>query len=351
MKIASVVGARPQFIKLAPLSRLLRKEHREVIVHTGQHFDDNMSQALFRDLQLPKPDYFLNIHSGLHGEQTGRMLDKVEQVIISEKPELVVVFGDTNSTLAGALAAVKLHIPVLHVEAGLRSYNRRMPEEINRVATDHVADYLFSPTESAMRILAKEGLGDRSYLTGDIMVDVLKEHADVARQRTALLEKLQVESKKYYLLTLHRPYNVDTPDTLSAIFRSLEKLDRPMVFPAHPRTQMIMETHRIAVPANCILTEPLGYLDFVCLESHALKIITDSGGIQKEAYLLKKPCITLRSETEWIETVEEGWNTLVAANDETLAEKVQAFDPDKPQTNFLGTRVAEKMMTYISDFN
>lgn len=350
MKIASVVGARPQFIKLAPLSRLLRKDHREIIVHTGQHFDDNMSHALFHDLQLPKPDYFLNVHSGPHGEQTGRMLSKVEQAFIAEKPELVVVFGDTNSTLAGALAAAKLHIPVLHVEAGLRSYNRRMPEEINRVATDHVADHLFAPTESAIRILAREGLAERSCLTGDIMVDVLQENAAVARQRTALLKKLEVESNNFYLLTLHRPYNVDTPDVLSAMLRSLEKLDLPMVFPAHPRTQMIMETHRIAVPVNCILTQPLGYLDFVCLESHARKIITDSGGIQKEAYLLKKPCITLRSETEWTETVEEGWNTLVAANDETLAEKVQTFNPDKPQANFLGTRVAEKMMAYISDF-
>jgi UDP-N-acetylglucosamine 2-epimerase len=346
-KIASIVGARPQFVKLAPLSKKLRQNHREIIIHTGQHFDDNMSLALFRDLEIPQPDYFLDVRSGSHGMQTGRMLEKIESVLITEKPDLVVVFGDTNSTLAGALAAVKLQIAVLHIESGLRSYNRTMPEEINRIATDHIADYLFAPTEQSLQTLIREGLKEKSHLTGDIMVDVLRDNVIRAGSRLNLLESLQLIPDGFYLATLHRPYTVDNPVILGKVITSLGLLDQPVVFPVHPRTRKTIEENDISIPRNCITINPMGYLDFLCLESNCLKIITDSGGVQKEAYLLKKPCITLRPETEWIETVEEGWNLLVHPDADNIASQIQSFSPSHQQNDFLGTDVTERMVEII----
>jgi len=348
MKIVSIVGARPQFIKLAPLSKEIRKYHKEIIIHTGQHFDKEMSDLFFRELEIAEPDYNLNINSGLHGEQTGRMLLELEKVLLKEKPELIIVFGDTNSTLAGALCGAKLHIPIAHVEAGLRSFNRKMPEEINRIATDHISDYLFAPTKTAMENLEKENLSEKSYLTGDIMVDSLK-YALEKSKNSNVLEQLNIKQNEYYLATLHRPYNVDDPKILAHIISEFGKLSKKVIFPIHPRTNKIISQEQIKINSNIIITKPFGYLDFVNLLANALKIITDSGGIQKEAYILKKPCITLRSETEWLETVEVGWNLLLNPTQTiNLSEKLTLFTPTKKYKNIFEKNVA---INIINKFN
>ncbi len=348
MKIISVAGARPQFIKLAPLSRCLSQEHNEIIVHTGQHYDDAMSESFFRELGIKKPKYNLGVGSGSHGVQTGNMLARLDKILIEEKPDAVVVFGDTNSTVAGALSAVKCHIPVIHVEAGLRSYNRSMPEEINRVATDHISDFLFAPTRIAMNILESEGLKERSYLTGDIMVDTVHSNLKTALQKSDSLDKLSISSNNYYLVTLHRPYNVDEPDSLQTILNLFGKLDKKVVFPIHPRTKKNMQVNKLVSNSNIIFTEPAGYYDFINLEYHSYKILTDSGGIQKEAYILKRPCITFRPETEWIETIEDGWNILVDPKNMDALEKIVNFDPKSLQTEVFGIDVANKMRNLIN---
>jgi UDP-GlcNAc3NAcA epimerase len=348
MKIISVAGARPQFIKLAPLSKSLSQEHEEIIVHTGQHYDDAMSENFFRELGIKKPKYNLSVGSGSHGVQTGNMLIKLDEILINEQPDAVVVFGDTNSTLAGALSAVKFHIPVIHIEAGLRSYNRTMPEEINRIATDHVSDYLFAPTQIAMNILEKEGLKERSYLTGDIMVDTISSNLELALRKSDIMNKLAVIKGNFYLVTLHRPYNVDEPESLQAILNMLGKLDKKVVFPIHPRTRKNIQTYNIALNSNIILTEPAGYFDFICLEFNSDKILTDSGGIQKEAYILKRPCITFRPETEWIETIEDGWNVLLDPKSEDCIEKIISFKPKSEQSDVFGNQVASKMLEIIN---
>ncbi len=346
-KIVSIVGARPQFIKLAPLSEKLSRHHHEVIVHTGQHYDHKMSDTFFTDLKIKNPKYNLNIGSRLHGAQTGQMMEKIEIVLLKEKPDVVIVFGDTNSTLAGALAAAKLHIKVVHVEAGLRSYNRSMPEEINRIATDHVSDILFAPTLTAMEILSAEGLASKSYHTGDIMVDTVERNLKLASQKTSIGQKLNLPGK-YYLLTLHRPYNVDDPQMLMKILTTLSGLDHKVIFPVHPRTRKMIDSLSGYSSQNISLTDPLGYLDFLYLQSGAHKIITDSGGIQKEAYILKKPCITLRPETEWVETVQEGWNLLMNPESELSREKIQNFLPGKKQSDIFGNKIADKMTEIIN---
>lgn len=349
MKIVSVVGARPQFIKLGPLSKGLRKYYHEVILHTGQHYHDNMSGILLKDLEIPLPDYNLAIGSGNHGEQTGKMLIGIEEVLLKEKPDLVIVFGDTNSTLAGSMAASKLHIPSIHVEAGLRSFNRKMPEEINRLVTDHISDYLFAPTNTAMSNLHKEGLSDKAVLTGDIMVDSLNRNLQKAIETPDIDKKLH-QIKSFYLLTLHRPYNVDLAPNLQLIFKNLSLLNTHIVFPIHPRTKKIISNNKIIIPENIIELQPLSYLDFLKLEYLADKIITDSGGIQKEAYILKKPCITLRTETEWLETVEDGWNILANVNKSNFINKIESFRPDSKQRNVFGIKVTEKMVSHIRKF-
>ena len=349
MKIISIVGARPQFIKLAPLSKALRRSFTEVIVHTGQHYDVKMSSSFFKDLNIPDADHNLGVGSANHGEQTAKMLMGIESILLNEFPDLVIVFGDTNTTLAGALAAAKLHIPAVHIEAGLRSFNRSMPEEINRVVADHVADHLFAPTQAAVENLNREGLGDRVYHTGDIMVDVLYGNLEVAKARVDLLNAFGVEPNGYYLLTLHRAYNVDDKEKIAKILEELAELEKPVVFPVHPRTSKNLNMHFIRGGEKIRLIEPLGYLDFLAMQYYADKIITDSGGVQKEAYLLGKPCITLRPETEWVETVQAGWNQLLDPNSESIAENIASFAPSGEQPELFGINVADTMAKTIEN--
>lgn len=316
MKILTVVGARPQFIKAAALSRVLRDIDgaREVLVHTGQHFDSNMSAVFFEELDIPVPAYSLGINGGTHGEMTGSMLAAIERVLIEEQPDWVLVYGDTNSTLAGGLAAAKLHIPVAHVEAGLRSFNRRMPEEINRVLTDHLSDLLFAPTGTAMANLATEGMDeDKARLVGDIMYDAALYYASRAKSRFgAFSEELGVESGRFAVATIHRAENTDDEMRLRKIVERMYELssELPVVWPVHPRTRQKMQNIGIAerVGAALHLTDPVSYLDMVALEQNAALVVTDSGGVQKEAFFFRSPCITLRTETEWRELVEGGYN-------------------------------------------
>ena len=320
MKIVSVVGARPQFIKCAPVSRELRKEHTEILVHTGQHYDPEMSQVFFEELQIPQPDYNLGVGSGSHGKQTGEILTKVEEVLLVEKPDLVLVYGDTNSTLAGALAAAKLHIPVAHVEAGLRSFDRTMPEEINRTLTDHLSDLLFCPTKTAVNNLRNEGIIKGVHLVGDVMSDALEFNRKIAEERSLVLNRLGVSPKQYLVLTVHRPSNTDSRMHMENIIGALGDCGIPVVFPVHPRTRKYLEEYGMwdRLPANFIVTEPFGYLDMIRSMGSAQKIVTDSGGIQKEAYMLGVPCVTLRENTEWEETLHDGWNILVGADREKM---------------------------------
>lgn len=314
MKVLTVVGARPQFIKAASISRVLREHDTssETLVHTGQHYDANMSDVFFAELDIPTPDYHLGIGSGAHGAQTGQMLAAIEAVLFAERPDWVLVYGDTNSTLAGALAAVKLHIPVAHVEAGLRSFNRRMPEEINRVLTDHGSDLLFAPTEAAVSNLVREGIERHKICqVGDVMFDAALYYAERAAG-SSVLERLSLKPKGYVLATVHRAENTDHPERLRAIFAGLSEVAGvlPVVLPLHPRTRRYLA--ELTIDASRLkLLDPVGYLDMVMLEKHARLIATDSGGVQKEAYFYRVPCITLRAETEWVELVEHGWNRLV----------------------------------------
>lgn len=342
-KIISIVGARPQFIKLAPLSKKLRNYYREIIVHTGQHYDVGMSDSFFRDLDIPKPDYNLDVGSGKQGEQTASMLTKTEDVLIKENPDAVIVFGDTNSTIAGALAAVKLGIRTIHVEAGLRSFNRSMPEEINRVVSDHICDLLFAPTITAVNNLKDEGLTNNVYNTGDIMADVLLENLEKITDN----KSPGCSDNPYYLLTLHRPYNVDDISKLKRILDLLNKTDVEIVFPVHPRTKSKVDEFGINKYKNIKYINPLSYTEFLKAHLNCSKVITDSGGIQKEAYLIKKPCITLRSETEWVETVESKWNLLLSEYSDDLPDIINNFNPAGEHPELFGRNVAEKMVEII----
>jgi len=332
MKIATVVGARPQFIKMAPVSRELEKRGMgEIIIHTGQHYDYEMNKIFFNQLGIREPDYNLGVGSGSHGYQTGEMLKKIEEVLIKENPNVVLVYGDTNSTLAGALAAVKLHIKVAHVEAGLRSFDKKMPEEINRVLTDHVSDYLFAPTETAVKNLYNEGIRQGVYLTGDVMYDALIHNIEIARENSEILRKLDLKPKAYLLATVHRAENTDSPENLRNIIEAFIESGELIVFPVHPRTRKYLKLYglieKIENSDNLLLIDPVGYLDMLVLEENAKKILTDSGGVQKEAYFLKVPCITLRERSEWVETVEDGWNILVGADKEKIVKAIAEFKP------------------------
>lgn len=350
MRILSIVGARPQFIKLAPLSSKLIGIHEEIIVHTGQHYDYAMSEKIFLDLGIRTPDIHLGIGSGSHANQTAEMMKKLDTVMTDIKPELVVVFGDTNSTLAGALTAAKLKIKILHIEAGLRSFNKNMPEEINRIVTDHVSNFLFAPTQTAVQHLTNEGLTNQTFLTGDIMVDTMNNNLKIALIKSSILSDLKLEVNKFSLLTLHRDYNVDDPLLLENILVQLGQIESKIVFPVHPRTKKILSKFK-SIPRNIELTEPVGYLDFITLEHASRRIITDSGGIQKEAYLLKKPCITLRTETEWIETVEEKWNLLISPRDREIAAKISSFITPEKQNPVFGENVSDIMVNIINNMD
>lgn len=320
MKLVTIIGARPQFIKAAPFSEVFRKQNKEVLVHTGQHYDVNMSDVFFDELGIPKPDYNLGIGSGSHGQQTGRMLEGIETIILKEKPDGVLVYGDTNSTLAGALAASKLNIPVYHVEAGLRSYNKLMPEEQNRVLTDHISDLLLCPTQTAIDNLRKEGITSGVINTGDIMYDAVLRNINVSKKRyvdgawiNVLREENgeipELEDKGYYLTTIHRAENTDDTEKLKKIFTAFETLDKLVLLPLHPRTHKLVNELGISLK-NVIIVKPVGYLLMLYLISNAYMVLTDSGGLQKEAYFLRTPCTTLRDQTEWVETLENGWNVI-----------------------------------------
>jgi len=337
MKVASIVGARPNFVKLAPVSREVRKRFDEVIIHTGQHYDYEMDKIFFDDMGIPAPDYHLGIGSGSHGHQTGEMLKKIEEVIISEKPDVVLVFGDTNSTLAGALAAAKLHIYVAHVEAGLRSYDKSMPEEINRVLVDHCSDLLLCPTKTAVENLKIEGIKRNVYLTGDVMVDAQRDCAKIAENKSRILADLGIKPKDYSLATIHRASNTDDPDKFRAIIEALEELG-DIVFPCHPRAEKYLRQFGLWDDLNrrARVIKPVGYFDMLMLEKNAKKILTDSGGVQKEAYLLGIPCITLRDETEWVETVADGWNVLVGSSREKIVQLARHFEPSQERHDVFG---------------
>lgn len=371
MKIATVVGARPQFIKAAPVSKILRESgHKEFIIHTGQHYDYEMSRIFFDEMGLPEPDVNLGVGSGTHGEQTGEMLIRIEKVFIAEKPDWVLVYGDTNSTLAGVLAAVKLHIPLAHVEAGLRSYNREMPEEHNRIIADHCSDLLFCPTETAVKNLEKEGftnVTNRGKLieyseyrhtdpytsplvvnVGDTMYDAVLYFADIAENSSSILSHLKLRPNGYLLATVHRPYNTDIQENLYNILRAFHEIDEPVVFPVHPRTIKYLDTIETR-PAHSklMIIDSVGYLDMLMLEKNARIILTDSGGVQKEAYFFGVPCLTLRPETEWIETVETGWNTLVGSDTDSIKKSIINVSTGNSIKSLFGNGSAAKSIVKV----
>jgi UDP-GlcNAc3NAcA epimerase len=337
MKIVTIVGARPQFIKAASVSRAIEKhnkEHdskiKEIMVHTGQHYDENMSQVFFDELEMREPDYNLGVGSGTHGKMTGEMLLKIEEVLLQEKPDVVLVYGDTNSTLAGALAAAKLHIPVSHVEAGLRSFNRQMPEEINRVVTDHVSSFLFCPTDTAVENLEKEGITAGVFKVGDVMFDSFLFNKQLAERKSRILSDLGVKAKSFCLATVHREENTTNGKRLTGIFEAFKSLatqECPFIVPLHPRTRKAINElggDRLGGPHVRIL-EPISYLDMILLESRAKTILTDSSGMQKEAYFAQTPCITLREETEWVELVEYGHNVIAGCASEGICDAFEAM--------------------------
>ncbi len=328
MKVVTIVGARPQFIKASAVSRELRKRHQEILVHTGQHYDHEMSGIFFDGLKIPTPEVSLGVGSGAHGAQTGAMLKGIEEVLMVQKPDWVLVYGDTNSTLAGALAASKLHIPIAHVEAGLRSFNRAMPEEINRVLADHVSELLICPSDAAVANLRAEGIKKNVHVVGDVMLDVM----DWARERLAaqpseLLSKLGLRKDEYLLVTVHRSENTDDSKRLGGIIAALNAIKERVVFPVHPRARKVIERGGYKLAQHIQLIEPVGYMDMVALTESARLVLTDSGGLQKEAYWVGVGCITLRDETEWVETVREGWNTLAGSSTDKIMGAVTSFAP------------------------
>lgn len=345
-KIISVVGARPQFIKSAPLEIAFRhcENYRLISIHTGQHYDDNMSRIFFDELGLQQPAYQLNVGSGSHGKQTAGMLEKLEEIFIQEKPAMIVVYGDTNSTLAAALAAAKLHIPVAHIEAGLRSYNRTMPEEVNRVLTDHVSELLFVPSQVAVDNLRKEGIAAGVAITGDIMLDILR----MSQERNVVKKPV---SGSYYYATIHRPYNTDYPERMEEVLSVLNTLDQPVYFSIHPRTSSLLDKQGIDIQKfqNIHFIPPQSYFENLGYLMHATRVITDSGGLQKEAWFVRKPCVTLRPETEWVETLENDWNTLVFDNLNELPQALKVIPGAYRDGVYGDGHAAEKMRDAIID--
>ncbi|WP_303673635.1 non-hydrolyzing UDP-N-acetylglucosamine 2-epimerase [Vampirovibrio chlorellavorus] len=343
-KILTVIGARPQFIKAAPVSLALQEVGlEEVLVHTGQHYDANMSAIFFEQLGLKPPNYHLGIGSGSHGYQTGEALIQLEPILETVAPDVVLVYGDTNATLAGALAAAKLHIPVAHVEAGLRSFNRRMPEEINRVMTDHLAQWLFAPTQTAVNNLANEGIRQGVYLSGDVMMDAIALYLEVARaQFPTLLESLGVKAQSYILLTMHRAETTARPEQALAVLQSLDTLNMDIVFPVHPRLRPLLKSTEFR-HIHCI--DPLSYFEMLLMEESAYCVVTDSGGVQKEAAFFGVPCVTLRPETEWVETVEAGWNQLVDLFPDRMLAAIQSLQtPETSMAQYYGKGTARHLI-------
>lgn len=335
VKVVTILGARPQFIKAAPVSRRLRERANvtEIIVHTGQHYDRDMSAIFFSELGIPEPDYNLAIAGGNHGQMTGRQLEKIEAVLLKERPDWVVVYGDTNSTLAGALAAAKLNLPLAHVEAGLRSFNRSMPEEINRIVTDHISTVLFTPTDTATNNLRNEGISVESIVqTGDVMMDACLMFRDKARPPDS--DKLVgVKAGAFVLATLHRAENTEDRQRLQSVMKGLGSIEFPIIMPLHPRTTKALKTYKVTIPQNVMLLPPIGYLEMLWLTEHAHCVATDSGGLQKEAYFLHTPCLTLRNETEWVELVDLGVNSVVGTDCAAIS---AALDKVVPKDAFTG---------------
>ena len=352
MKILSIVGARPQFIKHAALFPELSEGYDNVLVHTGQHYDSELSAVFFDELEIPEPNYNLGIGSGTHAYQTGQMLMAIGDVLLKEKPQLVLVYGDTNSTLAGALAAAKLHIKLGHVEAGLRDFDKSMPEEINRILTDHCSDLLFCPTQTSVSNLNREGITNGVYLTGDVMIDILLRDKEIA-EKSNVLEALGLKSRQYLVVTIHRAGNTDNKANLESIVDALCRIDQTIIFPVHPRTEGALKKHglyhKLEGSSQVRLIEPLGYIEFLKLMNHARKILTDSGGVQKEAYVLKVPCITLLESTGWVETVDDGWNVLVGTDTEKIVSMAREFEPKGEQKEVLGKGNASKNIKNIID--
>lgn len=351
MKIITVLGARPQFVKAAAVSNKIREKHEEKIIHTGQHYDENMSKVFFDELQIPFPDYNLNVGSGNHGYQTGHMMIKIEEIIEKEKPDCLLVYGDTNSTIAGALTASKLLIPVAHVEAGLRSFNMTMPEEQNRILTDHISRFLFTPTETATENLKREGITSRVYNTGDVMFDVILHFGEIAKQKSVILDKIGMTPDEYILVTIHRAENTNDIGRLRNIITALNESGEKIVLPIHPRTKKFMENYNLKFNSNITLIDPVGFLDMILLENHCKKIVTDSGGVQKEAFFMGKPCITMRDETEWVETVNNGWNIIVGADKEKILHNIKNFNPQNTRLEHFGNGKAAEKIVNILDSN
>jgi UDP-GlcNAc3NAcA epimerase len=346
--IATIIGARPQFIKAATINRIVATEPgiKEIIIHTGQHYDSNMSDIFFNELNIPQPDFNLDVGSGTHAQQTARILERLEPILIDKKPDCVLVYGDTNSTLAGALVAAKLSIKVIHVEAGLRSYNRQMPEEINRIATDHISDLLFAPTQNALDILQNEGFKEISVLSGDVMYDSLLYLLKLSQQKESLEKITGLED--FYLGTIHRQENTNNPQRLQNIFSAFSQLDHPIIVPLHPRTRKLLKG--INFNKNVRIIDSIGPLKMIRLIENCRKVLTDSGGLQKEAFLLKKPCITLRDETEWIETLNHNWNFITGTDVKLILEKV-ANQEFGPHNKYFGDgQAANKIIDTIKDW-
>ncbi len=352
LTVLSVVGARPEFVQAAPVSRALRRRHTEVLVHTGQHYDDRMSRVFFEQLGVPEPDAHLGVGSGSHGRQTGAMLAAFDALLEQVRPDVVVVRGDTNSTLAGALAAAKLLIPVAHIEAGERSFERRMPEEQNRIVADHLASLHFCVSPKAAQNLAREGITADVHVTGDVMLDALLQNREAAQRHATALQRLALEPGGYALVTVHRAANTDDPARLLAIVEALNGVvGERIVFPAHPRTQKALAAVGARFAPHVQVVEPAGYFDMLQLEENARLIATDSGGVQREAYYLGRPCLTLRDETEWTETVDAGWNLLVGANPQAILEAWFSFAPPAARPPVLGDgAAAERIVQLIEEF-
>lgn len=347
MKILSVVGARPEFIQAMPVSQAIRADHDEILVHTGQHYDYKMSQAFFDELEIPVPDYNLGAGSASQAQQTADVMVRLEEVVIKEKPDFIIMRGDTNSSLATALVASKTNTPFAHIEAGERSFNREMPEEINRLVADRLADLHFCVSLTAEKNLSREGIEKSVFRVGDVMLDALLHAIPVAQKKSHVLENLEIEAKKYALVTIHRPANTDDPERLERIFTALNAVSEKVILPLHPRTQKAISALSLKLNDDIRIIEPVGYFDMLILEENARIVATDSGGVQREAYYLSIPCLTLRDETEWGETVKTGWNKLVGANLELIRDSWFDFVPPPAHPPIYGTGDSAKRITSV----